>query len=339
MSDKLKRRWIAIIGVLCAAAVIVAAGVGSVNIPVAETVRILLKFFFKAHVETDATFETILLNIRLHRVLLAFICGGGLAVSGVVMQSVLRNPLASSSTLGVSSGAAVGASLVLVTGIHFLGFFTAPVFGFVFGLAAVLAAIGIAGKLSKGLDNSAIILTGMAFSFFAGSVITMMMILKRHELQRLVFWQMGSFALKDAVFPLMLFPVVLVGTLVVFRYAREMDMMTLGEEQALSTGVELKKVKWALLVTGSVITGAVVSMSGIIGFIDLFTPHVARKIFGASHRYVIVSSALLGGFFMVICDLVARAASRYELPVGAVTSFIGAPFFMYLYFSGKKEKK
>jgi len=337
MTDRRKINKIILIAVLCAAAIIAAAGIGSVNIPVGETVRILIKFFFKADVQVDATFETILLNIRLNRVLLAFICGGGLAVSGVVMQSVLRNPLASSSTLGVSSGAAVGASLVMVTGLSFLGRFTAPAFAFAFGLGAVLLAIGIAGRLSKGMDNSAIILTGMAFSFFASSVITMMMILRRHELQRLVFWQMGSFALKDISFPAILFPIVLIGTLFVFRFAREMDMMTLGEEQALSSGVEVKKVKWALLTAGSVMTGAVVSMSGIIGFIDLFTPHVARKIFGASHRYVIVASALLGGLFMVICDLISRATSRYELPVGAVTSFIGAPFFLYLYFSRSRK--
>jgi len=318
--------------------VITAAGIGSVNIPVAETTKILSNFIFKTGFVVDATYETILLNIRINRVLLAFICGAGLSVSGVVMQSVLRNPLASSSTLGVSSGAAVGASLSIVMGFSFFGRFTAPAFGFAFGLATVMLAISIAGKLSRNLDNSAIILTGMAFSFFAGSAITMMMILRRHELQRLVFWQMGSFALKDISYPAVLFPVVAVGSLFVFRFSREMDMMTLGEEQALSSGVEIKKIKWALLAAGSVMTGAVVSMSGIIGFIDLFTPHVARKLFGASHRYVVVASALLGGFFMVACDLISRSASRYELPVGAVTSFIGAPFFMYLYFNGRRKR-
>ena len=148
---------------------------------------------------------------------------------------------------------------------------------------------------------------------------------------------MGSFALKDWTYPAMLLPVVLIGILLVSHFSREMDMMTLGEEQTISTGVEIKKTKWILLATSSVMTGAIVSMSGIIGFIDLFTPHAARRLFGASHRYVVFASALMGGCFMVLCDLVARSLSRHELPVGAVTSFIGAPFFMYLYFSGRKK--
>jgi len=220
-----------------------------------------------------------------------------------------------------------------------LGRFTGPAFGFIFGLATVTFAIGIAGRLSKNLENSAIILTGMALSFFATSVITILMTFGREELHRIVFWQMGSFSLRDRSFPLMLYPIVTVGIIILLRFSTEMDMMTLGEEQAATSGIELKKTKWILLSVSSVITGAIVSMTGIIGFIDLFTPHVARKMFGASHRYVIAASALLGGFFMVVCDLAARTLTHYELPVGAVTSLFGAPFFLYLYFSGQKKKR
>ena len=330
---------IIIIIILCAASFLLAAGVGSVSIPWRETVKIILNRVFNARFEINETYESILLKIRLNRVVLAFIGGCGLAAAGVVMQSILRNPLASSSTLGVSSGAAVGASIVIVAGLSFLGKFTAPAFGFIFGLAALTFAIGLAGRLSKNLDNAAIILTGMALSFFANSVITIIMTVGRQELHRLVFWQMGSFSLKDWSYPAILFPIVAVGIIVLLRYSTEMDMMTLGEEQAATTGVDLKKTKWILLAVSSVITGAIVSMSGIIGFIDLFTPHVARRLFGASHRYVTVASALLGGCFMVLCDLLARTATHYELPVGAVTSLIGAPFFMYLYFSGQRKKR
>ncbi len=338
MSAKLK---FTLIILFCFIIMIMAVGMGSVSIPPSISVKILLDklFSIKLYNEVDPIVESILWKIRFPRTLLAFISGGGLAVSGVIMQSILRNPLASSYTLGVSSGAAVGASIAILLGASMFGIFTLPIFGLSFGLMTVFFAIALAAKLDKSMQNTTIILTGMAFSLFANAIITMIMSFAREDLQRLVFWQLGSFALKDWSHPTILFPIVLVGAIISFRYSMEMDIMTFGEEQAKISGVDMNKLKWVLLSVGAILTGCVVSVVGIIGFIDLFTPHTARKIFGSKHKYVIPSSIILGGCFMVLCDLIARiAVPPIELPVGAVTSVIGAPFFIYLYFSKRKGR-
>lgn len=319
---------------------LLAVGIGSVPIAPADTVKVLLNQFWgiSPFGNPDETTVSILWKIRIPRTLLAFIAGSGLSVSGVLMQSVLKNPLASSFTLGVSSGAAFGAGIALVFGLSVFGFLTLPVFGLISGLLTVFLALGVASGLDSNLQNHSVILTGMAFSLFANAMITILMVYAQEQLQRLIFWQMGSFSMKLPEHVLILLPVVLILLLVSMGFAGQMDIMTLGDEQAMTTGIEMKRNKWILLSIGAVMTGAVVSLVGVIGFLDLFTPHMARKLVGARHKYVIPASALLGGAFMVLCDLIARTvAAPRELPVGAVTAVIGAPFFLYLFFSGKRQ--
>ncbi|MDR1530845.1 MAG: iron ABC transporter permease [Clostridiales bacterium] len=327
-----------IMAACCIAALILAVAVGSVFIPPDQVFGVLAGklFGFGTGPRPDPIAESIIWSLRLPRALLAFITGAGLAVSGVIMQSVLGNPLASAYTLGVSSGAAVGASLVIALGLSFFGMFTLPVFGLAFGLATVFLAVSFASMMDKNIGSFTIILTGMAFSLFANGIITLMHAFARQELQLLVAWQMGSFALKDWSHPAIMFPAALAVLAVAMVFAWDMDLMTFGEEQAAATGVDLKRAKLVLISAGAVITGVAVSLTGVIGFIDLFTPHVARKLFGARHKLVVPASALLGGCFMLLCDLLARvAAAPLEIPVGAVTSIFGAPFFIYLYFSRK----
>lgn len=322
--------------------VILAIGIGSVFIPPVDTIKIISAKLFGIHfasapVETN---EIILLNIRLPRVLLCFIVGGMLSVSGVITQSVLRNPLASSYTLGISSGAAVGASIAILFGFNFLGVLTLPFFGLSFGLITVFLAVVLAAKLDKNMSNITIILTGMAFSMFANAVIAFIMAFANETAQQITFWQLGSFALKDWTHPLVLFPIMLVGITLVLFFSKEMDLMTFGEEQAKASGVDVLKVKWGLLVIGAILTGSAVSIAGVIGFVDLFTPHMARRLFGSNHKIAIPASAFMGGIFMILCDLIARTITApIELPVGAVTSAIGAPFFIYLYFKGRGGKR
>ena len=336
-----KKLIIIIILIISLITIIISIGIGSVPIPPSISVKILLYKLFNISFQgnIDKVQETILWNKRLPRALLAFLSGGGLAVGGVIMQSILRNPLASSYTLGISSGAAVGASIAILLGSAMFGVATLPIFGLTFGLLTVFFAIALAAKLDKSMENNTIILTGMAFSLFANAIITVLMSFARQELQRLVFWQMGSFALKDWSQPIILFPVVIVFTLISLRYSTEMDIMTFGEEEAKISGVDMNKLKWILIAVSAILTGCIVSIVGIIGFIDLFTPHAARRIFGSKHKYVIPVSFLLGGCFMVFCDLISRTIiSPTELPVGAVTALIGAPFFIYLYFSRRKAR-
>ncbi|MEG2086763.1 MAG: iron ABC transporter permease [Angelakisella sp.] len=316
---------------LSLAALLLAVGLGSVAIAPAQLWGIL-----QGDPALD-TLSSILFHIRMPRALLAFVVGGALSVSGVLMQSVLRNPLASSFTLGISSGAAVGAGVAVLCGASFAGIFTMPLFGLGFGLLTVFLAVWLASKLDKNLGNTTIILTGMAFSMFANAMITFLMALSRENALRVVYWQMGSFAMKSWRELLVLFPVTLLCSLFVLRYSSEMDLMTFGEEQAQSSGVDIVRVKWTLLGVGAALTGVAVSLVGVIGFVDLFTPHVARKIFGSRHRVVLPAAALLGGIFMTLCDLLSRTlVSPIELPVGAVTAALGAPFFIYLYFNRKR---
>lgn len=319
---------------------VLSMGIGSVFIPPLEILNILFYKIFKYSFlnEISETFLSILWQIRFPRVLLAFICGAGLAISGVIMQSILKNPLASSYTLGVSSGAALGASIAILFKVSIFGIFTLQAFGFIFGLITVFFAICISSKIDRSMQNNAIILTGMAFSLFTNAMLSILLSFAKENLQNLIFWQMGSFSMKDIRYLFILYPAVFIIFILSLTKYREMDIMTFGDEQASISGIEVKKIKIFLISISAIITGLIVSVVGVIGFIDLFTPHVARKIFGSNHKYVLPSSLILGGSFMVLCDLIARTiVSPIELPIGAITSAIGAPFFIYLYFN-KRER-
>lgn len=328
---------------ICLAIIILGVGIGSVYIPPTDILKIIFSNIFKQPLSNEIASNSISIiwKIRLPRAILAFIVGGALAVSGSVMQSVLKNPLASSYTLGVSSGASVGAGLVIITGfsIPILGKFTLPFVGLLSGLLTVYLAISFTAKIDKNMENNTIILIGMVFSLFINAMITLMTALAREHIQKLTFWQMGSFSLKEWSDVSILFPIVTICILILIRYAKELDIMTFGEEQAMSMGVDIQKVKWLLLGFSAALTGSAIAFVGVIGFIDLISPHVVRKIFGSSHKLVIPMSMLFGGAFMVICDLIARTIIPLsELPVGAITALIGAPFFAYVYLSKRKVK-
>ena len=278
---------------------------------------------------------SIIWKIRLPRVLLAFLVGGCLATSGAVVQSILKNQLASPYTLGVSSGASLGAGLVIITGITIpvIGSFTLPFVGFIFGLFTVYLVILFSSKIDKTMSNNTIILAGMVFSLFVNALLKTLTAMFSEDLKRIALWQMGSFAMKGWTYVGLIIPFCLVGMIGTLMYTKEMDILTFGEEQAQSVGVDTSKVKTKLFIFSAVLTGGAVSLSGTIGFVDLIAPHVVRKIFGSNHKYVIPMSFVFGGCLMVVTDLIARSVfAPTELPVGAVTALIGAPFFAYVYF-------
>jgi len=329
-----------------AAGLILLAGVaiGSVFIPPGEILQIIGSRVFGSELPSgiDPNFSPILWNLRLPRVLLAFIAGAALSVSGAVMQSVLRNPLASSYTIGVSSGASLGAAIIIFfgAGLPLYGLardFALPIVGFAFGMGTIVLVLAFARRVDSAMQTGTLILTGMVFSLFVSALTTLLSALAREYIQRLVLWQMGSFAMRDWRPVLILLPIALMGVAFALYHSRELDIMTFGEEPARAMGVNLARVKWAMLIMGAALTGSVVAFVGVIGFVDLVAPHIVRKLFGASHRYVIPMSAVVGGGFMVVCDLVARTVvSPGELPVGAVTAIIGGPFFAYIYLSGRR---
>lgn len=278
--------------------------------------------------------------IRLPRVILAFLVGAALAVSGATVQSILKNPLASPYTLGVSSGASLGVGLYIVLGISIplIGNLALPFIGFLSGVITVFLVIAFASKVDKWLSNSTIILAGMVFSLFTNALLTTISAFFSEDIKAITMWQMGSFAMKGWSFVIVLVPFFIIGLLVVLKYCREMDILSFGEEQAKAIGVETKKVKKELFIATAILTGSAVAVSGVIGFIDLITPHMVRKFFGSNHKIVIPMCIVVGGSLMVITDLIARTVvSPAELPVGAITALIGAPFFGYLYFNKRSR--
>ena len=271
--------------------------------------------------------------------MLAFFVGGCLATSGAVVQSILKNQLASPYTLGVSSGASLGAGLIIVTGISMpiIGSFTLPLVGFLFGLATVYIVIVFSSTIDRTMSNNTIILSGMVFSLFVNAILTTLTALFSEDMKSITLWQMGTFSMKGWSYVQLILPFLIIGMLGVIRFTREMDIMTFGEEQAKATGVDVSKIKRNLFIFSAILTGGAISLSGTIGFIDLIAPHVVRLVFGSKHKYVIPMSFVFGGCLMVISDLIARTVVvPSELPVGAVTALIGAPFFAYIYFKNKR---
>ena len=283
----------------------------------------------------DNNSVSIIWNLRLPRVLLAFIVGGSLSVSGAVVQSVLKNPLASPYTLGVSSGASLGVGLLFISGFSmpFIGKLTMPIVGFLCGIITVFAIVKFSSIVDKGMSNTTIILSGMVFSLFFNAILTTITALYSEDIKSIVLWQMGSFSMKGWSYVKIGMPFFIIGIIGVMLYCKEMDILSFGEEQAKSVGVDTTKVKRNLLILTAILTGSAVAISGTIGFVDLIVPHLARRIFGAKHKNVIPICVIFGGGFMVITDLIARTiVVPSELPVGAITALIGAPFFAYIYF-------
>ena len=338
----MKTAWKA--GLFLAGAVMVlilSIGIGSVSISPAQVVAILLSKLPGGALPAgvDPNLAAIVWGMRFPRAVLAFLAGAALSASGAVMQSVLKNPLASSYTLGVSSGASLCAALVMVTGLEIplLGMFTLPAAGFAGGLATVFLALAFAARLDGKMENQTVILVGMVFSLFVNAILTLVTAFAKEHLQQMVFWQMGGFSGRDWSHVAVLFPVVLFSLVVLQLFTREMDIMSFGEEQAMAMGVDLKRVKLLLIGLSALLTGTAVSLVGVIGFVDLIAPHVVRRIFGSAHRLVLPLSALFGGAFLALAELVSRTVlSPAIIPVGAVTALVGAPFFAVVFFGGRK---
>lgn len=325
------------------AALIFGIGIGSVYVAPADILAILGNRIFGSSLpETmNPVFPKMVMDMRLPRVLMAFLTGAALSVAGTVMQSVLQNPLASPFGLGISAGAGLGAAIVMAAGLSsgILGMFFLPTVSLLCGLGTVILVIGFSSRIDRSMSNTTIILTGMVLSLFLNAIMSMLATISPANAQRINLWTLGSFSMKgwDSVRILLIVSVLCI--LFFMFYAKEMDVMTFGEEHALSLGVNLKVVKRLLICIVAVLTGTAVAFVGIIGFVDLIAPHVVRRFFGSSHKLVIPTSALFGGTFMVLCDLAARTlAAPREIPIGSITALLGAPFFIYIYFVKRKER-
>ena len=274
------------------------------------------------------------------RAVMAFMVGGALSISGACMQALLQNPLASSYTLGVSSGASLGAALVLILNISipFLAGFMLPFAGFVFGLITVVAALLLASAIDRNVSNTTVVLIGMVLSLFVNGMMNLLSTLNSDHSKQLVLWMMGSFSARGWKHCAILFPVCIAGFVCLMLMSRKLDIMSFGDLQAQAMGVDAKKTKILAILICSLLTGVSVAFTGVIGFVDLAAPHIVRKIFGSTHKLVLPMSFIYGGAFMALCDLISRTLlSPREIPVGAVTALIGAPFFAYVFFASRRK--
>lgn len=280
---------------------------------------------------------SILLGIRIPRVLLSFLVGGMLAISGVIMQSVLRNPLASSYTMGVSSGASLGIGIFLILNLFSSDTsFLYSLIGFIFSILTTAFVIFMCKRFDFYMRNNSIILIGMIISLFLNSLLSILTLTKRESLSSILIWQMGSFSSRGWGYLISVFPFFLISFILVMKQTREMDILTFGDEMCNAIGINSLKLKINLLIISSILTGASIATSGVIGFIDLIIPHICRKLFGARHGIVIPTSVILGGIFMVNFDTIARTIIYpSEIPISIINSLIGTPIFCYIFLKMK----
>ncbi|MCM1024676.1 MAG: iron ABC transporter permease [Prevotella sp.] len=335
----MKRGGIALNITAAAAAVTVGVCAGSVFVPLSDLLKIFGSALFGTGLEgVPASSVSIIMTIRLPRVLLGFLTGAALSVCGTAVQSVLRNPLASPFTLGVSSGASLGAGIVIACELSFLGRFTLPFAGLAFGIAAMFLMVAFASKIDRTLRGSTVVLTGMVLSLFVNGIVSVMANAKDEKYKQIMKWQTGSFSGRKWEYVVILAAVLAACFSYFMLKSRELDILTFGDEQARSAGVNTKREKALILIVTAVLSGTSVAFAGVIGFVDLISPHIARRIFGAEHKLLLPMSALIGGTFMVLCDLAARTViPPNELPVGVVTSLIGAPFFAWVFFKKRAQ--
>ena len=292
--------------------------------------------------------EMIIWNIRFPRVLLAFCVGASLALAGAAFQGLLRNPLADPYTIGVSSGAALGAVIVIFFGITLpvLGSFTLPTVAIISGFVTLFIVFGLVRLSSRSLAIETIILAGIIISAFIGSIISLIISLgDRESMTQIIYWLYGSVAMRGWGHVQIIIPFMVFGSLMLLVHYRELNALALGEEAADHIGVNVKRSKIYILIGASLLTGAAVAVSGSIGFVGLVIPHLVRIVTGPNHRHVLPLSLLVGGSFLILADLVARMIiAPKELPIGIITALIGAPVFAALLIRerigrGKKNAK
>lgn len=323
------------LGLAGLASLVLACLPGPAPIPAREVLSILASGLGLTRAQADPALVTVVLQIRLARVVLSFGVGAALAAAGAAFQGILRNPLADPFTLGVSTGAAFGAALALALGVSapaFLPFLDPlPACGLVGAFAALLAVIAL-GRAGGELKRETLVLAGIVTATFLSACIALLKALDEASVGAVVFWIMGSFQGRGWHHVLLFAPYLVLGLALVLACTRELDILALGSTQARLLGVRAGRVRLVVLVAGSLLSGAAVAVSGVIGFVGLVVPHLVRLVLGAEHRPLLVNSALLGGLLLLWSDVLARTAlpGGVELPVGVITALLGGPFFCLL---------
>ncbi|MCL2457393.1 MAG: iron ABC transporter permease [Desulfobulbus sp.] len=281
----------------------------------------------------DPVAATVVADVRMPRILAAVLVGGLLGVSGTVFQAILLNPLADSYTLGISTGAAFGASLVIV--LQIFGFalppgVTIPIFAFGGGIGTLAVVLFLAAG-DRSLSSTSLILAGVIVAAILSAAIGFLKFLADEQVGLIIFWLMGSLAGTSWANILLLAPAALLGTLLTVYYSRDLNIMATGDRAATSLGVNIVRLRLALLTVSTLMTALAVSVSGIIGFVGLIVPHMLRHLVGPDNRLLIPLSFFTGGLLLLVADTLTRAVLPVEVPIGVLTALLGGPFFCFLF--------
>lgn len=326
------KKQLAIIITSCVLAVsaIVGTAIGVIAIPIDAIFPILKAKISGGAVPSEwEIYATTLWTLRLPRVILSILVGAALALGGAAFQNIFRNPICDPYILGISSGASLGAGLAIILGMDMF------IFGTTFGALIVslltLLIIMVIAKSGKNKTIETLLLAGVAINFLLSALLTMLMVLHQEAMEEIIFWTMGSFAAATWTEIGILSVILCITAFLLFFYSKDLNIMQLGNDIAKTSGVNTKRVTYIILISSSVLIATVVAFCGVIGFVGLVIPHLARLLFGNKNQTVFAFSLLFGALFCLLADLIARtAAAPAELPVGSITALIGAPYFLYL---------
>ena len=320
------------------AALLLCVCAGSVKVPIGESLTILKNGLFGGP-KPEGMNASIVLSLRLPRVLCAALMGAALSLCGVVMQGLLRNPLADGSTLGISTGAALGAALSIVLGISIPGL---PIAGsaamaMVFSFGSLVLILALAWGIDRSFATQNIILIGVVFTMLASSLLSILITFSGERLRSITYWTMGSLTGKNYEQAAVLLGGLLLFGTPLMLLSRELNAFAVGEENALHVGVPVRRVKLTVMICASALIGICVSIGGSIAFVGLIIPHMVRLAAGPNHRTLLPLSAFAGAVFLMLADLAARSIlSPLELPIGVVTSLIGAVTFIVIFYRSRK---
>ncbi len=326
---------------LCTAlAVVISTGMGYMTIAPADIFRVLGAGItgdssLLKGIETSVPY--VVMDVRLPRILTASFVGAGLALSGVIYQGILLNPLADPYTLGISSGAAFGASLALLANVTMLGHFSTPVFAFA-GAILTLVVVMRLSTFNGQISAQTLILSGVIVGAILSAGISFLKYLADEQVAVIIFWLMGSFASSTWNGVLLVGSAFIFGMLVTWYFSRDLNIMSLGRRSSDTLGVETAKVRKILLLTASLVTAVCVAVTGIIGFIGLIVPHLMRYLVGPDNRKLLPVSALAGAILLLLADTMTRAVLPVEVPIGVLTALIGGPFFCVIFRQKQRGK-
>lgn len=313
--------------------------VGSVSIPMKDTLTVIWNALTGSP-QPQGLSVSIILSVRLPRVLCVALTGTALSLAGAAMQGLLKNPLADGSTLGVSSGASLGAVIAIAFGLTFPGlpFAGTMVMAILFAFLSLVIILGLSYKLDYSLSTNTIILIGVIYSMFVSSAMNIIIAFSADKVKDITFWTMGSLQNSSYKNALVLACALLLCGGVLFAHARELNAFAVGEDNARHIGVDVRRTKLVVLITVSILIGVCVSIGGTISFVGLVTPHMVRMLVGPNHKRLLPASAFGGAIFLLLADLVARILlNPIELPIGVVTSLVGALVFIFIFYQTRKR--